>query len=91
MPGNIPANQGTLTLNFFASRATTQLEIGPYSSRDRCLSPTVGGESICQPTMDTDPMSSQRSEIPTSHSNTGGTSVEVTGIVPGTTVSTTLS
>ena len=51
--------RGPLTLNFFTSRATTQLEIGPCSSRDRCLSPTVGGESICQPTMDTDPMSSQ--------------------------------
>ena len=63
-----------------------QLEIGPPSSRDRCLSPTVGGENVCQPTLDSDSTGSLRSESPTSHSNTGCTGVEVTGVVPGTTV-----
>ena len=95
MPCNIPTDQldlgssdsGSICIQDHNSAGEVlQLEAGPPSSRDGCFSPTVGRENICQPTIDTDPTGSLQSESPTSHSNTSGTSVEVTGMVPSTTV-----
>ena len=91
MPSNIPKDQPDLGTSdsrslHHSAGEVLQLEIGPPSSRDRCLLPTVGGENVCQPTLDSDSMGSLRSESPTSHSNTACTGVEVTGVVPGATV-----
>ena len=80
MPSNIPKDQPDLGDHNSAGEVL-QLEIRPPSSRDRCLSPTVGGENVCQRTLDSDSTGSLRSESPTSHNNTG-----CTGVVPGTTV-----